>query len=56
LTKQKKEQRPANIGLPAMAGDEQICKFSPLINFCAWGQVCASKPPLRQAKNRYGQV
>lgn len=48
----KTEARTANIGLPAMAGTVLNSAFVHLINFRAWGQVSASKPPLRQAKNR----
>lgn len=44
-----------NIGLPAMAGTVVNSAFVHLKNFRAWGQVSASKPPLRQAKNRYVQ-
>lgn len=42
-----------NIGLPAMAGTVVNPAFVHLKIFRAWGQVSASKPPLRQAKNRY---
>lgn len=41
-----------NTGLAAMAGDVVNSTFVHLINFSAWGQVSASKPPLRQARNR----
>ena len=41
-----------NTGLTAMAGDVVNSTFVNLINFSAWGQVSASKPPLRQARNR----
>ena len=40
-----------NIGLPTMAGTVVNSTFVHLINFSACGQVSASKPPLRQAKN-----
>ena len=42
-----------NTGLAAMAGDVVNSTFVHLINFSAWGQLSASKPPLRQARNRY---
>ena len=45
-----------NIGLPAMAGTVVNSTFVHLINFSACGQVSASKPPLRQAKNRYASL
>jgi len=45
-----------NTGLAAMAGDVVNSTFVHLINFSAWGQVSASKPPLRQAPNRYRQA
>ena len=48
----KPEARTANIGLPAMAGIVVNLAFVHLINFRAMGQLSASKPPLRQAKNR----
>lgn len=41
-----------NTGLATMAGDVVNSTFVHLINFSAWGQVSASKPPLRQARNR----
>lgn len=41
-----------NTGLAAMAGDVVNSTFMHLINFSAWGQVSASKPPLRQARSR----
>lgn len=44
-----------NTGLAAMAGDVVNSTFVHLINFCAWGQVSDSKPPLRQARNRCKQ-
>lgn len=44
-----------NTGLAAMAGDVVNSTFVHIINFSAWGQVSASKPPLRQARNRYRQ-
>ena len=44
-----------NTGLAAMAGDVVNSTFMHLINFSAWGQVSASKPPLRQARSRYLQ-
>lgn len=45
-----------NTGLAAMAGDVVNSTFVHLINFSAWGQVSAPKPPLRQARNRYLRV
>lgn len=42
-----------NTGLAAMAGDLVNSAFVHLINLCAWGQVSASKLPLRQARNRW---
>lgn len=48
----KTEALGGNIGLPAMAGTVVNSAFVHLKNFRAWGQVSASKPPLRQAKNR----
>jgi|SRR3990167_4870259 len=35
--------------LGSMAGDVGNSAFVHLLNFSAWGQVSASKPPLRQA-------
>ena len=54
-TTYRQEGRTANIGLPAMAGRAVNSAFVHLINFRAMGQLSASKPPLRQAKNRYKQ-
>mgnify|MGYP006912946169 CR=1 FL=1 len=51
-----KSSAAANTGLTAMAGDVVNSTFVNLINFSAWGQVSASKPPLRQARNRYRQA
>lgn len=51
----KTEALGGNIGLPTMAGTVANSAFAHLINFRAWGQVSASKSPLRQAKNRYSQ-
>ena len=45
-----------NTGLAAMAGDVVNSTFMHLINFSAWGQVSASKPPLRQARSRWVQA
>ena len=45
-----------NTGLAAMAGDVVNSTFVHLINFSAWGQVSASKPPLRQARNRCCEI
>lgn len=55
-THMRKDRIPAgNTGLAAMAGDMVNSTIVHLINFSAWGQVSASIPPLRQARNRYRQ-